>query len=86
MKKQIDCIAVTDHNSGEWIDMLKAEYQSMKTESLPEFRQLYLFRESNISVQGGIHLLALFAPAKTRDDIFALLSRTEHWVYEVSAG
>ncbi len=77
MRKQIDCVAVTDHNSGEWIDRLKAEYQSMKRESLPESRKLYLFPGVEISVQGGIHLLALFDPAKTRDDIFALLSKSE---------
>ena len=23
MKKEIDCVAITDHNSGEWIDALR---------------------------------------------------------------
>lgn len=77
MRKQIDCVALTDHNSGEWIDTLKTEYQSMRTEQLPEFRELFLFPGVEISVQGGVHLLALFDPTKTRDDIFALLSKTE---------
>ena len=27
----IDCVAVTDHNSGEWIDKLKSAYAEMKT-------------------------------------------------------
>ncbi|MGO8695715.1 MAG: TrlF family AAA-like ATPase [Rectinemataceae bacterium] len=74
MEKQIDCIAITDHNSGEWIDTLKTEYAVMETEKQARFRELYLFPGVEISVQGGIHLLALFDPAKSRDDIFALLS------------
>ena len=77
MGKQIDCVAVTDHNSGEWIDKLKTAYTSMRTEQPAGFRELHLFPGVEISVQGGIHLLALFDPAKTRDDIFALLKNSE---------
>ena len=49
MAAGIDCVAVTDHNSGEWIDKLKAAYAQMKHEAdtgnTPEgFRELYLKR------------------------------------------
>jgi energy-coupling factor transporter ATP-binding protein EcfA2 len=74
MGKQVDCIAITDHNSGEWIDKLKIEYARMEAEKPAGFRELHLFPGVEISVQGGVHLLALLDPAKTRDDIFALLS------------
>ena len=26
MDKKLDCVVVTDHNSGDWIDKLKEEY------------------------------------------------------------
>lgn len=52
MEKQIDCVAVTDHNSGEWIDRLKDEYKVMKSEQPAGFRELYLFPGVEISVQG----------------------------------
>jgi len=29
MAAEIDCVAVTDHNSGAWIDKLKATYAQM---------------------------------------------------------
>ena len=31
--RRIDCVAVTDHNTGEWIDLLKAAYAQMKREA-----------------------------------------------------
>lgn len=65
MAAEIDCVAVTDHNTGEWIDRLKAAYADMKCQAdagtPPEgFRELHLFPGVEISVQGGIHLLAIF--------------------------
>ena len=30
MKAEIDCVAITDHNSGDWIDSLKSAYLEMK--------------------------------------------------------
>jgi predicted metal-dependent phosphoesterase TrpH len=35
MAKDIDCVAVTDHNSGEWIDSLKTELSRMVSEKPP---------------------------------------------------
>ncbi len=48
MAAEIDCVAVTDHNTGEWIDLLKAAYAQMKREAdagtPPDgFRELHLF-------------------------------------------
>lgn len=65
MAAEIDCVAVTDHNTGEWIDKLKAAYAQMKREAdagtPPDgFRELHLFPGVEISVQGGIHVLAIF--------------------------
>lgn len=78
MTAEIDCVAVTDHNSGGWIDQLKEAYATMKGQDglglSPEgFRELTLFPGVEISTQGGIHILALFDPSATTSDIDSLL-------------
>ena len=78
MSAEIDCVAVTDHNSGAWIDSLKNAYAQMKAQAdqgeAPEgFRELTLFPGVEISTQGGIHILALFDPSATTSDIDSLL-------------
>lgn len=80
MAAEIDCVAVTDHNSGAWIDQLKAAYAKMKEAAdlgRPQqgFRELTLFPGVEISVQGGVHLLALFGPEATTSHIDTLLGR-----------
>lgn len=78
MAAGIDCVAITDHNSGAWIDPLKNAYAQMKAQAdqgeAPEgFRELTLFPGVEISTQGGIHILALFDPSATTSDIDSLL-------------
>ena len=78
MAAEIDCVAVTDHNSGAWIDKLKTEYQRMKQLALAGsaptgFRELCLFPGVEISVSGGLHLLAIFDPEKSTSTITSLL-------------
>lgn len=80
MAAGIDCVAVTDHNTGEWIDRLKAAYAQMKREAdegspCAGFRELHLFPGVEISVQGGFHLLAIFAPSATGQTISDLLAK-----------
>lgn len=80
MAAGIDCLAVTDHNSGAWVDKLKTAYAAMhaQAEQGPEptgFRKLTLFPGVEISVQGGVHLLAIFSPDATTGDIDSLLGR-----------
>lgn len=83
MAAGIDCVAVTDHNTGEWIDKLKAAYAAMKREAdagapLVGFRELHLFPGVEISVQGGFHLLAIFDPSATSQTISDLLARVDY--------
>lgn len=73
MKASIDCIAITDHNSGVWIDQLKSEYARMETEQPEGFRPMYLFPGVEISVHGGIHVLAILNKDKGTSDIDSLL-------------
>lgn len=79
----IDCVAVTDHNTGEWIDKLKAAYADMKRKAdagpVPAgFRELQLFPGVEISVQGGFHLLAIFDPSATSQTISDLLAKADY--------
>ena len=74
MKKEIHCIAITDHNSGEWIDRLK---QSVKRYRDPEPwlvpTSASVPRRVEISVQGDVHILAIFGPDKDESHIDRLL-------------
>ena len=78
MEAGIDAVAVTDHNSGAWIDELKGVYLRLEAERPPYFRELVLFPGVEFSVTGGIHLLALFDPSATTSDIDSLLGQVEY--------
>jgi len=83
MAAGIDCVAVTDHNTGEWIDKLKTAYADMKREddkgAAPAgFRELHLFPGVEISVQGGFHLLAIFDPSVSGQIISDLLAKVDY--------
>ena len=68
MEEGIDCVAITDHNSGGWIDRLQHTLQELDAaEVKPDwYRPLYLFPGVEISVQGGVHILAIFGPEKCK--------------------
>jgi ABC-type lipoprotein export system ATPase subunit len=81
MAAEIDCLAVTDHNSGEWVNTLKTAYEEMKARSLVDengFRALTIFPGGEISANGGIHVLAIFDPEKTSSDIDILLGQVDY--------
>lgn len=73
MHAEIDCVAVTDHNSGAWVDKLKEALGDMNQNRPAGYRPIHLFPGVEISVNGGIHLLAIFAPDQTTADINSLL-------------
>ena len=73
MRAEIDCVAITDHNTGAWIDQAKNELHLMEENHPQGFRPLYLFPGVEISVNGGIHLLAIFDCDATTSDIDSLL-------------
>ena len=78
MEKEIDCVAVTDHNSGEWIDKLKAKLEELEREKPDWHRPLHLFPGVEISAAGGAHILAIFDPEKSKSDIDSLLGAVGH--------
>lgn len=73
MAAGIDCVAVTDHNSGQWVDPLQAALSALNAEQPPGYRPLVLFPGVEISAHGNIHILAIFDPSKSTADIVRLL-------------
>ena len=78
MHAEIDCVAVTDHNSGEWIEPLKQALAELEAENHPDFRRLYLFPGVEITANGGIHVLAIFDPSCTGSDVAKLLGAVKY--------
>ena len=73
MRAGIDCVAITDHNSGSWIDRVKKALTELECESPDGFRPIHVFPGVEISVSGGVHLLAIFGDNKTTSDIDSFL-------------
>ncbi len=73
MRAGIDCIAITDHNTGAWIDPVKKALGELESEKPEGFRPLYVFPGVEISIYGGVHLLAILGCDKTTSDIDSLL-------------
>lgn len=78
MQNKIDCIAVTDHNTGAWIDKLKITYHDMKENQVEGFRELYIFPGVEITVQNGIHILAIFDMDSSSEVITQLIGNCEY--------
>ena len=75
MNASIDCVAITDHNSGEWIDILKTALVGIEGSSPKPtgYRKIFLFPGVEISASGNIHILALFDPSAGTANVQALL-------------
>lgn len=68
IRKGLDGIAITDHNTGAWIDRVSAA---------AEHKNLTVFPGVEISCSGGekgIHIVALFDPSKNSSHVTGLLS------------
>lgn len=73
IEKGIDCVAITDHNSGAWVDKLKQALVKLEKNKPDWYRPLCVFPGVEISVNGGVHILAIFGNDKTQSDIDSLL-------------
>ena len=73
MDAAIDCVAITDHNGGAWVDRLRSDYESLEQSPPDWFRPLTLFPGVELSVNHGIHVLAIFGPDATTSTIDTLL-------------
>jgi hypothetical protein len=79
MKAGIDCVAITDHNTGDWIEKLRNELRSLKNSEVKpeEYRDLYLFPGVEITANNGVHILAIFDPESPQGIVDALLGKIE---------
>ena len=73
MRAGVDCVAITDHNSSEWINKLKQALYELGEEQHSDFRPLYLFPGVEVTANGSTHILAIFDPVAGSDDVAKLL-------------
>ena len=73
MEKGIDCVAVTDHNSGAWIDGLRDALRRLRDGKPGWYRPFHLFPGVEITASGGVHVLAVLEPSTTSGDVDRLL-------------
>ena len=73
MQAGIDCVAITDHNSGAWVDPVKTALSELESEQPDGYKPIRVFPGVEISVNGGIHLLAILDGEKKTSDIDSLL-------------
>lgn len=73
MRAGVDCVAITDHNTGAWIDQLKAALIQLRSAPPDDFRPMILFPGVEISVNGGIHVLAILGTDRGTSDVDTLL-------------
>ena len=78
MRAGVDCVAVTDHNSGEWVDPLQTALRDLEKQAHPDFRRLYLFPGVEITASGGVHVLALFDVDKKSADVERVLGAADY--------
>lgn len=69
----VECVAITDHNTGAWVDCIKTALGELKSENPKEFSPIHVFPGVEISVNGGVHVLAILESDKTTSDIDSLL-------------
>jgi hypothetical protein len=65
IKAGMKAIAITDHNSGDWVDIVKEAAIG---------KELVIFPGVEITVQPGVHILAIFPEDKTTANITDLLT------------
>lgn len=78
MRAGIDCVAITDHNSGAWIDQVKTALSNLREEAHPEYRPLFIFPGIELTVNGNIHLLGIFSETKSTSDIDTLIGNVRY--------
>ena len=68
----LNCVVITDHNSGAWVDEVKAALAQLRSGDAA-WQGFYVFPGVEISCSGGIHLIAILDTDKTSQDIAALV-------------
>ena len=78
MRAGLDCVVVTDHNSGGWIDRLKDALKNLEREGHEDFRPLALFPGVEITANGGVHVLAVLHLGCGSGDVAKLIGAVRY--------
>ncbi len=64
MRQGIDCVAVTDHNTSDWVEKLQSALVALEAENPQDqdYRPLALFPGIEITTSESLHILAIFSP------------------------
>ncbi|MFT6907869.1 MAG: DNA repair ATPase RecN/histidinol phosphatase-like PHP family hydrolase [Oleiphilaceae bacterium] len=71
--KGIQCVAVTDHNTGDWVDKLKDAAGALRDEG----HSIFVFPGVEITANSNIHVLGIFDPNATSADISAVIGASK---------
>lgn len=71
MTKGVDCVVVTDHNSGGWIQSLQTELTQLRNDKPNGYRELELFPGIEFTAQEGIHVLGIFPQQQGYEKVVA---------------
>lgn len=79
MRRHVDGIIISDHNTGAWIDRLKSELEQMardaQTGDLPDYHPLTLFPGVELTATGNVHILAVLHTDCTSADVEKLIGQ-----------
>ncbi|MBW3140139.1 AAA family ATPase [Ferrimonas balearica] len=73
ISKGIECIAVTDHNSGDWVDKLKEAAENLRSKG----HSIFVFPGVEITANSNIHVLGIFDPTFSSADISAVIGASK---------
>ena len=65
----IQCVAVTDHNTTQWLSLLITEAQILREEG----QIIYVFPGIEITANGNIHILGIFDPSCSPEHVAGLI-------------
>jgi predicted metal-dependent phosphoesterase TrpH/ABC-type lipoprotein export system ATPase subunit len=74
----VQCVVVTDHNTGSWIDELKSALAALKQQEPDAWGEFTLFPGMELSCNGGVHLKVILAPEKGSADIDAIRGSVQY--------
>ncbi|GGY79508.1 hypothetical protein GCM10011613_25460 [Cellvibrio zantedeschiae] len=69
INKGIQCVAVTDHNSGAWLPELQRSAEVLRAEG----HTIFVFPGVEITANSNIHILAIFDPTATGANVEAII-------------
>jgi hypothetical protein len=73
----IDGIVVTDHNTHEGIERARQTLAELRLEN-PGMPDIVLFPGVELTVAGGVHVLAIFDPAESAETVNSLIARCQY--------